>query len=232
MKKYYSLALFLVLALWANANTIIIAVDMNGVSEFDPASDVMKVGGDFNGWTPDNTVLTDDNGNGVYVGTFDLDLTFGGVILFKFVINAWETNEFHPNTPGVPGDCTIEDGGGNINRTFTLPATTEDFVMPVFKYNTCDISDLLSAVSDISTIKNIKVAPNPFELNTLITLDTPDNSAHDILITSMTGKVVRQLHNVRDKVINIERGNLAAGVYFITFKNDKGELGSQKLIIQ
>ncbi|MFK7936640.1 MAG: T9SS type A sorting domain-containing protein [Saprospiraceae bacterium] len=233
MKKIYTLGLFLCFTLAMNAQSMVtISVDMNGVSQFTAGSDVMKVGGDFNGWTPDNTTLEDPDGNGVYAATFE---TFpGGVIMFKFVINAWETNEFHPDTPGTPGDCTQDDGGGNTNRVYMIPADAgATHEMPIFKYNTCDLSELPVNIAEAtSTISQINVAPNPFATETVLTLENTTSAAHDLVITNMTGQVVRIVNDIVDNTVTIAKDDLTSGFYFASFRNAAGEMATVKLAVQ
>lgn len=233
MKKMYTLALFVLSTFMVQAQTAVnISVDMNGVSEFNPDSDVMKVGGDFNGWTPDNTVLTDPDGNGVYSGSFE---TFpGGVIKFKFVINAWETNEFHPETPGTPGDCTESDSDGNINRLYTIPADAGDtHQMSIFKYNTCDVSDLpVNVITPTSTIGQIRINPNPFSTETVLTLENSTAASHDLIIINMIGQIVRQVNNITDNQVVIEKGDLVKGYYFASLRNASGEMATVRLAVQ
>jgi type IX secretion system substrate protein len=232
MKKIYFLTMFLFSALMINAQTMVtFAVDMNEVdaAEFDPATDVMKIGGDFQGWSPDDTVMEDTDGNGVYAVTVEVS---EATIAFKYVINAWETNEFHPDTPGVPGDCTVDDGGGNINRSEDIPAG-DPYSIPVYKYNTCDVSDLgPTAVKELTTIQNLKITPNPTSGIAVITFSNSNNANHNVTIASVTGQVVKRYSNVSGTNLEIDTQNLTSGMYFVTFQNELGELGTEKLIVR
>lgn len=232
MKKMYTLMLFMAFAFFATAQvTVELSVDMNGVEEFDPTADVMKVGGDFQGWNPDDTVMEDADGNGVYTAT--VEGVTSDALLFKFVINAWETNEFHPDTPGEPGDCTLDDGAGNINRRVEIPTgTMGTFVLPVYKYNTCDESDLAAnIVNPTSTIKGITVTPNPFADYAVLTLDAPVYEAHDVRITNINGQVVKTIQGFQGQNLEISRDNLSAGMYFLMLTNQKGEVATTRLMI-
>lgn len=233
MKKIYTSILFIGLAFFATAQvTIELSVDMNGVAEFDPASDVMKVGGDFQGWSDADTPMADDDGDGVYTVMVE-GIDAGSTLLFKFIINEWETNEFHPDTPGEPGDCTIEDGGGNINRQEDVPAdATATYALPTYKYNSCEVSELSSnVVNPTSTIKGITIAPNPFTDRAVLTLDTPVFEAHDIRITNINGQVVKNIQGFQGQSLEINRDNLTAGMYFLMLTNQKGEIATSRLMI-
>ncbi len=228
MKKIYFLTVLLFSAFLINAQTMVtFAVDMNDVAEFDPASDVMKIGGDFQGWNPDDTVMEDADGNGVYSVTVSINAPN---ILFKFVINAWETNEFHPNTPGTTGDCTVDDGS-NVNRTEAISGTTMD--LPVYIYNTCDVSENgITNTNEITTIEDVKITPNPASDIAVVTFSNINNAEHIVTLTSMTGQIVKNYNGVTGSNLEIDTNNLAAGMYFVTFQNELGEVGSEKLIVR
>ncbi len=229
MKKFYFLTMFLFSAFLINAQTMVtFAVDMNGVAEFDPSSDVMKIGGDFQGWNPDDTVMEDPDGNGVYAVTVDIS---AATILFKFVINAWETNEFHPDTPGTPGDCTLDDGGGNVNRTETIPSGSS-YALPVYIYNTCDISDNAVNIAEITTIQDLKITPNPTSDLAVVTFSNVNNANHDVVVTSVTGQTVKRYNNISGNSLEIDAKDLSAGMYFVTFRNELGEQGTEKLMVK
>lgn len=234
MKKLFTFLFLLGCTFYMTAQVAVtFAVDMNGVTEFDPAADVLKVRGSFNGWgdASGDNVLTDEDGDGAYSVTIE-GAIFPGEIQFKYLLNDWGTNEFGESTPGEPGDCTMDDGAGNVNRIETIP-NEDAVVLTVYKYNGCEVSDLpASVIEPTSTIKGITVSPNPFNTSAIVTIDNPSNTAHDVIITNMTGQVVELFHNVTDNNITIEKGNLTKGIYFIGFRNAKGEVAMDRLVIQ
>lgn len=233
MKKIYTSMFFMALAFFATAQVSVeFSIDMNGVEEFDPAADVMKVGGDFQGWSDADTPMEDPDGNGVYTVTVE-GIDPGASLFYKFIINAWETNEFGASTPGTPGDCTVDDGAGNINRMSSVPAdATGTYVLPVYKYNTCEVSELASnVVNPTSTIQGITISPNPFADRAVLTLDTPVTTAHDVRITNVNGQVVRNIQGFMGQSLEISRDNLAAGMYFVMLTNQKGEIATSRLMV-
>jgi hypothetical protein len=77
--------------------------------------------GTFNGWAnPPSTLLTDENADGIYTVTIEVEQNQSGEApaRFKFLVNgAWEV---------VPAACGVDDGYGAYNRTveiFTAPVT-------------------------------------------------------------------------------------------------------------
>ena len=227
MKKFYFLALFAFAAFTINAQVnVVFSVDMNDASVAD--GDIVTIGGDFQGWMPGAETFADDNENGVYSYTYTTDAGImpGQEILCKFVINDWGTNEFGDNMQFE--DCTNVEG----NRIFTIPADAEGtYVLPTFIYNTCQISTLSVNTNDISTIEGVKFTPNPATDRTLISFENPANETHNIVVTSMTGQVVSTLTTTGNSA-ELSVADFATGMYFVTFRNEAGEQGTEKLIVR
>ena len=74
--------------------------------------------GTFNNWAdPATTILTDENSDGIYTVTFDIEQN--QTILFKFRVNgAWES---------VPSECGVDDGFGGYNRSIAVTTTPVTF---------------------------------------------------------------------------------------------------------
>jgi len=87
-------------------------------------------------------------------------------------------------------------------------------------------------ITSIHAIKsdhaNIKVYPNPF-INT-VTFDLQELSQIDIIVTNITGKVVRRILNESGKVV-IERDALKPGLYLYRVISDRVVVDTGKLII-
>ncbi len=231
MKKFYFLCLFLSSTLFVQAQVqVTFSVDMNAeitAGTFDPAADLMRIGGDFQGWTPTDNQMEDADEDGVY--TLTVDLAADQAILYKFVINDWGTNEFGEGA--VAGDCNMDDGAGNVNRTHTVVDNNGTDVLPTYIYNTCDLSSVVN-VNNLTTITDLTIAPNPASDFININYSNANNTTHDILITSITGQVVKQFYSVAGNNQQVDVKDLSAGMYFVTFRNDKGEQGSEKFIVK
>ncbi len=232
MKKFYFLVLFAFAAFTMNAQvSVTFSVDMNDAALAD--GDIITLGGDFQSWAPAAEVFTDEDGNGVYTYTYDSDfgLTAGQEIRFKYVINGWGTNEFGEEG-AEPGDCNEDDGQGNINRVFLIPADAEgNVVVPTYIYDSCELSELSVNTNNISTIEGVKFTPNPATDRTWISFENNANEAHNIIVTSMTGQVVSSL-TTTGNTAELSVADFAAGMYFVTFRNEAGEQGTEKLIVR
>jgi hypothetical protein len=76
------------------------------------------------------------------------------------------------------------------------------------------------------------VAPNPMVDRAAILLSNPENEIFNMTMTNIMGQVVRTENSINGNVINIEKADLVAGVYFVTLQNEAGAKITEKLIIQ
>jgi hypothetical protein len=103
--------------------TVNFNVDMTGYT--DPFTTVF-VSGNFNGWSGDANPMTDDDGDGVWTTSIDLN---AGSYEFKFQIDGWANQEFF--TDGDP--CTVT-AGGFTNRELIV---AEEDITLCYVFNTC-----------------------------------------------------------------------------------------------
>ena len=93
MKKVWGLFFVLILSFFTTAQTVEFRVDM-GVQVykglFNPATDTVKIAGNFNDWNNGADVLTDLDGDTIY--TITKTFTIGDTLVFKFIkgTDGWE----------------------------------------------------------------------------------------------------------------------------------------------
>jgi hypothetical protein len=78
-------------------------------------------------WTPTDAASAMTNaGNNVWSITVAYpDSSVAKTQLYKFVNGNWGNNEGGANSAILTGQCGVDDGSGNINRTFVIPSTTQ-----------------------------------------------------------------------------------------------------------
>ena len=97
-------------------------VDMNNE---EVSEEGVFIAGNFQNWTPLTTQMLDEDSDGIYEVTVELNA--GDNILFKFMNGqSWEA---------VPSDCGVDDGFGGYNRNAVVPDA--DAVIG-YVYSTCD----------------------------------------------------------------------------------------------
>lgn len=90
--------------------------------------DGVHLAGNFQGWDPSSTLMT-DIGGGLYCIVLDLP---PGVYQFKFINgNSWGNDEI------VPSACGVDDGGGIMNRQIVVGSGP--FVMPEVCFASCSV---------------------------------------------------------------------------------------------
>lgn len=124
--------------------------------------------------------------------------------------------------------CGVINPVGAHLRLIDLTGETEDQFVG-FVWNSCET---VASTREISTIQGLRVFPNPFSRSTVIEFENATGAVHHLVITDITGKVVKMENNIRDNRIEVSREGMPAGMYFATLRNNRGELITQKLIVQ
>lgn len=107
------------------------------------STDGVFVAGNFQGWTPGTTELTDVDGDGIY--TYSASIEANSTIAYKFLNgNVWGTPE-----ETVPAECGVDNGFGGFNRGLMVPAN--DTTLGVVCFGTC--SDCLPQTLVIVTLQ-------------------------------------------------------------------------------
>lgn len=81
-------------------------------------------------------------------------------------------------------------------------------------------------------VYNVQIFPNPFGQQAKLIFDNSKYTDHTLTISTLTGKVVRTINNITTGQVMIDRGNLAAGIYFYQLRADNRQVATGKLIIE
>ncbi len=239
MTRLYMLIAFLLMTSLGFAQvTVTFQVDMSEVGA-DAAGifvtgnwmDDAGLGGEWQepGSNPE-AELTDEDGDGVFTLTVTLP---AGSYQYKYANGTgWPNAEAGGGADNYQADlsgCNGTDNGfGGYNRNIEIPTGVDEFSLPAFLFNSCGLSTSVS--EPISTIRGIEVAPNPIVGRAQITLDNPTSADHDLVITDMAGRIVKEVSNVQNFVI-IDADELSSGLFLATFRNDRGETITTKLLV-
>jgi PKD repeat protein len=86
----------------------------------------VHIAGNFQGWNPASTAMTDANGDGIY--EYSINTFVGDTLKYKFINgNTWSGNEV---LNAATGSCAVNDGSGNYNRMVAI-TTPADSATPV-----------------------------------------------------------------------------------------------------
>lgn len=213
MKKIHTLVFFFfsTVAVSAQVN-VTFQVDVSNYStEITIAETGMRIGGTFAtlaatnqgasmvDWTPsDLTSAMTDEGDGVWSVTVQFpEEQVGEELLFRFVNGDWGNNEGGAGSGiarGSSADCGVDDGFGNINRTFSIP--TQDEILQ-FCYDSCKTCNgenpYLGINQNIAVQWNLSVVPNPTHSATHFCYTLPVRKPVRITLYNMVGTVVRHV---------------------------------------
>ncbi len=229
MKKFYLSQLMMLLSVWAVAQvTVTFSVDMTGVML---SGNGVYVAGDFQSWSPGVSAyeLKDTDGDNIFRLTADVT-PVDGKLTFKYVNdNTWGNNE----TFGAEsGDCIVEDSDGNKNRQVEIPAGTTSVELATWVYDSCTESAIATSTKELQTVSGMKVTPNPFSDVAVLTFENTSSERLDLRVTNLMGQVVYAQNDLNSNTVELNRGDLASGVYFASLVNPAGLFATQRIVIQ
>ncbi len=82
-------------------------------------------------------------------------------------------------------------------------------------FDNIQIDDCGEGIEELSyDFINSKIFPNPVNNNVLIEFDNKNNSSFEITLLNNSGKVVRNITDIRQSTVNINIQELSSGIYF------------------
>ena len=186
------------------------------------AANGIRVGGNFtdNGgsvtagpvanWSPAdaNSAMTDE-GNNVWSITVSYPVaSLGATQFYKFVNGDWGANEgTDPANTIAVDSCGVDDGSGNINRTYTLLPGTVCYVWDAC--TACGVSVAENAIA------NLSVAPNPATDVVNFSFEANNAATATVTLFDLAGKVVATKTVATSTITSVEMNtsSLQAGSY-------------------
>ncbi len=110
-----------------------------------------------------------------------------------------------------------------------------DYNPPIITNTTINTYVILSSNSDDLIQDNqLSLAPNPFSNSTVVKIPIGATSEQylEFQIIDLQGKVIKQEKIGKERVFEINRGNLNSGVYFLRVYSGQELVGTRKLIIE
>lgn len=170
------------------------------------SADGIHVAGDFQGWNPGATAMTDANSDGIYEVT--INVPANSSIQYKFINgNSWGQDE------PVPGACAVT---GTTNRGATF-AYGDSTLAPVC-FGKC--TDCMASLDE--TLQNVSLFPNPTrgQFN-LARMDAA--SEVEVSVLDLQGKVLTvATWNAGAESLGIDLSNFANGVYMVRLTSEEG----------
>lgn len=183
------------------------------------------IAGSFPGavWVKDTFKMSDADGNEVYDYVFD-----------SLPVDDYQF-KFHNGDCGDPcgedhdfktSGCGVDNGIGGFNRYIDLGGVTNDTMITVYVYNSCDES----TVGIANTIPNrYKVFPNPASQTVHVNFKE-SAEGYQIYLRDLNGRVVRSIH-AKSNNSAMDVSTLNSGLYLLIIHDNNGGTAYEKLMI-
>ncbi|MBI4645780.1 MAG: T9SS type A sorting domain-containing protein [Bacteroidia bacterium] len=100
----------------------------------------------------------------------------------------------------------------------------------IYNMSLSNIETNISGIRENQAMHHFSISPNPFKDKTIIEFNNPQNDKFRLVITDITGKIVRRIEETRATRLEIDRNGLPAGIYTIELTGQ--EFFKSKLIIE
>ena len=198
MKTPYALLLAMVLGWTVQAQTVPVtfSVDMNNETV---AAEGVHVAGNFQGWDPAATMLSDDDMDGVYTLTVDVSDTLG-LVEYKFINgNAWGADE------AAPEACAWN---GGTNRYFELSGET---VLDTPCFGQCGACGTTTVLFKVDMSQEDAINPvgvhmngnfNGWDGSNFLMMDDADGDMIYTYVATVDGAMLEPMDTVLFKFVN------------------------------
>ncbi len=190
---------------------VTLVVDMN--RELPISADGVHVAGNFQGWNPGATALTDANGDNVFEATVQVPINT--TANYKFINgNSWASGV--ESLDANDGSCVVNDGGGNYNRSVAVAVA--DIAQDTVCFGRC----VICGMNVDEQMGMVSVFPNP--TTGAFTIERGIASGNvAITVMNVQGQVIETAEWVDgDATLRLEASNYAEGVYFVRMTTDAG----------
>jgi flagellar hook assembly protein FlgD len=92
--------------------------------------------------------------------------------------------------------------------------------------------EISSDIAETNIGEAIKIYPNPFSENTMLTFENPKGEECILTIYDSKGKVVKTIDQIDNGQFKIERNNLPDGIYYFDVHSESAFFGNGKFVLQ
>lgn len=195
----------------AGKNLIRFYVDMTNES-LSPNG--IHVAGSYQSWDPTQGAMYhfDEADAGVYEV---IEYATAGNYQYKFYNgNTLATAET------VPGACATTG-----NRSLAL---SSDTLLNTVCFSSCGIC--VVGINEISKNTPLKIYPNP--ASDITTIEFKNSEKKSVVITDVNGKIIQSIELNNANSLQVEKGSLSSGTYFVNVRYADNTISKSKLIFQ
>jgi hypothetical protein len=234
MKKIYFFAMFLFTTVCVQAQASACNDAAGGIQiSFDYSMNCSAAPGDLAGmaeigfhsgandwstgvdWDAADAVTAMNDGGDIFTVSLDPDAYYGVVVTdVKFVFNQG------PATPATAWDSEgkMDDGAGGC----------VDFQIFIADITT----DCATSANDLRLQNEIMVYPNPASDKVTISIDNQAAEIFTISLTTLTGQLVQSVTDFNGTNYELNKGNLASGIYFVKIQSESGKFATEKVVFK
>lgn len=193
------------------------------------SSNGLTVSGNFQNpaWEKDSLPMMDPDSDNIYERTESI---VPGEYQYKYFNGGSMDPDDGEFSSGNPGMCAVDNGLGGFNRLLDIVGLTNDTILPVYEFNTCNTvaTDLVDYVDNQY---GVIVFPNPMSQTATVQLVDYDLKPFDLNVVNMMGQTVISQKDIRNEKVEFSREGLNSGIYFLEIRKD-GQKITRKIIIE
>lgn len=167
-------------------------------------------------WNASGAITAQNNGNDVFtVSLADPDAYYGTSVQNIFFV--FNQGTIAPSSPWDAEGKKDDGGGGCADFSIALSSITQ----------TCANT---TSSRDLQLQNDISIFPNPTATIANISIDTDGTETFSLQLTTLTGKLVREIPNFTGGNYELHKGKLASGIYFLKIYDNKGRFTTEKVV--
>lgn len=181
------------------------------------------VAGDFQNpaWDKASLKMEDPDGNGIYTYTASFR---PGEYQYRY-FNGNQGDNDAESADFVALGCGVDNGVGAFNRLLSIEGLRNDTVLIAYVYASCSFS---TVSIDNALAKSFRMYPNPSNSRVSLEFQNPTQATYQLLVSNLAGQTVIS-REVKQGFVEIEKGNLPAGLYIVNLRGANGQQVTRKL---
>ena len=177
-------------------------------------------------WDDTTAVVAENDGNDLFTVSIDPAAYYGTELDSISEINFLFNNGIA--APEAPWDNVGNDSRDNVGGFGASPCSNLIIVMS--EVPSCESSVSVSVKDKVLT-QSLRVYPNPAQNRFRVEFNNQEGKAFDLMLIDMQGKAVKMMRGIRGSQVDMQRGDLANGIYFLRLIDEKGNFATTTLMM-
>lgn len=176
-------------------------------------------------WDDSTAVVAENDGNDLFMVSIDPAAYYGTALDSISEINFLFNNGIA--APEAPWDNKGED---SRDGTGFGGSPCSNLLIVMEEIPSCE-SLVSVSVKDKVLTQSLRVYPNPAQNKFRVEFDNREGKAFDLMLIDMQGKAVKMMRGIRGSEVEMGRGDLADGIYFLRLIDEKGNFATTTLMM-